>query len=117
MHQDLRIAPRPEAVAAMCQLIHQRDEVVDLAVECDPHRLIFVRKRLVAARQVDDAETAVAKPDVLVMPAPRVVGTAMRDDVAHADQTLEVDLLTVVCQDEAADSAHDGKSVSSRACR
>ena len=41
----------------------QLDVVEDLAVEDDPDRAVFVVDRLLAAREVDDAQARVRQPD------------------------------------------------------
>ena len=57
--------------------------VVDLAVEDDPDRAVFVDERLMAGRQIDDAQPAVAERRLIVHEQPGIVRPAMRDDVAH----------------------------------
>ena len=55
MNQDLGIAARPKHMTAMAKLLVEELEVVDLAVERDPDRAIFIGQRLLAPGQVDDA--------------------------------------------------------------
>ena len=63
--------------------------VVDLAVEDDPDRAVFVRQRLMAGRQIDDAQPAVAERRPIVEELTRIVRAAMRDDVAHPRQARD----------------------------
>jgi hypothetical protein len=78
---DLRVAgglePTPDLAA-------QLGVVVDLAVVGDPSPS-FVRHRLVAVLEVDNAQSPMAEPDVaaFVYPDSRVVGAAVSDEVAH----------------------------------
>jgi hypothetical protein len=57
--------------------------VVDFAVEDDPDRAVFVRERLLAGAQIDDAEPAVGKGRVRIAVQARFVRPAMSEDVAH----------------------------------
>ena len=50
-----------EAMAVRDQLGTNRGKVVDLAVEDGPHRAVFVRQRLIAGREIDDAQPSVAE--------------------------------------------------------
>ena len=63
VHDDFRVGVRPEPVPAALELGAQRRKVVDLAVEDDPHRVVFVRQRLLAGGDVDDAQPAVGEAD------------------------------------------------------
>ena len=65
------------------KLLAQASVVVDLAVEDDPDRLVFVGDRLVPALQVDDAEPAHADADVPVHVLAVVVGSTMAQLVAE----------------------------------
>ena len=55
---DLRIAERPEAVPEPFELGAEGLEVIELAVEDGPDTAILAVDRLVAARHVDDAQSA-----------------------------------------------------------
>ena len=59
--EDLRVGPRREAMPALLELAAQLEVVPDLAVEYRHDRAVFVRHRLGAAGQVDDAEPGVAE--------------------------------------------------------
>ena len=50
-----------EMVAARLEIAAQLAMVVDLAVEDDPDRAVFVGHRLVAAGAIDDRQTAMAE--------------------------------------------------------
>jgi hypothetical protein len=67
--------------------------VVDLAVEHDPDRTIFVVDRLLSRREVDDAQAPHAETDARLHMDPLVVRPAMPDDVAHPADEPEVCLV------------------------
>ena len=50
-------------MTARHQLVAQRLEIVDLAIENDLYAAIFVAQRLVAGAQVDNGQAPVCKPD------------------------------------------------------
>jgi hypothetical protein len=80
--------------------------VVDLAVEDDPDRLVLVRQRLMAGRQIDDAQPAVAERRLIVHEQSRIVWAAMRDDVAHRDDARAVVSVQPTCPYDSRDPAH-----------
>ena len=80
--------------------------VVDLAVEDHPLGAVFVRKRLAAAGQVDDAQTTMDEDRVIVAMNTRVVGTSVGHDVAHACGSGVGVRTKTVDGDNARDSAH-----------
>src|SRR6266566_4116051 len=57
--------------------------VVDLAVEDDDLRLVFVEDRLSSARQIDDAEPSHPEADVAVHVGALVVRPPMTNRLAH----------------------------------
>src|SRR5262249_24704005 len=73
MRDDFGVRARGEAVAERAQLVPQRHEVVDLSVERDLHGAVLAGHRLIARREVDDAEARYpeANPalDVIAPPA------------------------------------------------
>src|SRR5439155_18392030 len=73
-----------EAVARRLQLAPQFGEVVNLAVEDDPDRAVFVVNRLMSARQIDNAQAPHPERDAGLDEHTFVVRSAMTDDVAHA---------------------------------
>ena len=70
---DFGVGRRVEAVAGGLELAAQLAEVVDLAVEDDPDRAVLVVDRLVAGREVDDAQPAHAERHALVHPHALIV--------------------------------------------
>ena len=59
VNDALGVARRAEAMAECFELRLQFAVVVDLAIECDPHRTVFIRERLMSAREIDDREPPV----------------------------------------------------------
>ncbi len=94
------------AMAEALELAPQVAVVVDLAVEADPDRLVFVGERLLAGGQIDDAQTAVAQCRLSVDEDPFRVGTAMHDAVAHRDHALAIFGRELTGRDDADDSTH-----------
>ena len=74
---DLGVRVRVEAVSRLLQLGAQLDVVENFAIEDDPHRLILVVDRLVATRQVDDAQAGVRQADVVLAEKARAVRPAV----------------------------------------
>ncbi len=63
MDEHFRVALGAEAVAGPLQPAAELAEVVDFAVEDDPHRAVLVGHRLLAAGEVDDRQPAMAQGD------------------------------------------------------
>ena len=63
MDDHLGVAVRAEAVPARLELGADVGEVVDLAVEDDPDRAVLVGERLIAGREIDDAQAAMPEAD------------------------------------------------------
>ena len=70
-------------MAVRVELRSHLGEVVDLAVEDDPDRAVLVAERLIAGRQIDDAEPPVAEADAGADVEAVRVGAAMRDRRGH----------------------------------
>ena len=83
VNDGLGVGARAVAMAGGFELRPDVGVVVDLAVEDDPDRAVLVRHRLMAGRQIDDAQPPVAERRPIVDEFTGVVWPAMRDDVAH----------------------------------
>src|SRR6185437_11791013 len=83
VNQRFGIAVGGEAMALCDELASQILIIVDLAIENDPHRTVFVRERLVSARKIDDAQAAHADGALSIDIDSFVIGTAMTDLSAH----------------------------------
>src|SRR5262249_1140205 len=84
MHNNFGIAVGVEAVATGLEFAAQLGEIVDLAVENDPDRLVFVVDGLLATGEVDDAEAAHAEAYGATNVDALVSGVAVNDRLAHA---------------------------------
>ncbi len=84
----------------------QLGEVVDLAVEDGPDRLVFVRQRLIAGGEIDDAQPAMAEADALADVEAVGVGTAMGDDRHHRRQLFRLDAVRGIEVEASDDAAH-----------
>jgi hypothetical protein len=74
------------------ELVAQRAEVVNFAVEDHPYGTVLVVDRLLAGGQVDDGQAAHAQRDAVGEVCTLIVGPAMPDDIAH---TLNEELLRI----------------------
>ena len=72
-----------ERVAAGLEIAAQLAMVVDLAVEDDPHRAVFVGHRLIAAGAIDDGQAPVAERQPRRVEVAAAVGAAMVEPVGH----------------------------------
>ncbi len=82
---------RAEPVAAGLQFGPQFLEVVDLAVEDNPDRLLGIGHRLMPSAEVDDGQAAEAESERTGEEIPLVVRAAMGDGSRHPDHGLPVD--------------------------
>src|SRR5712691_5049390 len=78
-------------MAALLQLGADVCEVVDLAVEGDPHVSVFVRQRLRARFEIDDAQPAMAESDPAVHVETVAVRPAMREHPRHRGEAVAID--------------------------
>src|SRR5262249_54232934 len=88
--EHLRVAGRAEAVALGDQLRAELGEVVELPVVHDPYRAVLVRHRLVARREVDDAEAPVPEYDAVVGVEALPVRSPRRARVGHPADELAI---------------------------
>lgn len=81
--QDLDIGAGAEAVALVRQFVPQLPIIEYLAVADEEYAAVLVRQRLVAGRQVDDAQPAEAEPDAVIEKLAAIVRTPMRKRPCH----------------------------------
>src|SRR5262249_30098549 len=86
VHQHLAVAVGPEHVTGGRELAAQFTKVVDLAVEYDRDRAVGREQRLPAARQIDDAQPAMAEAQRSIDVITARIGTAMRERCGHRRQ-------------------------------
>ena len=79
MQRDLAVRARAQPVPGLLELALDRLEIVELAVDDDPRALVFAGDRLIAGRQVDDAQPRMAEGDAPIGgdPVALAVGPAM----------------------------------------
>ena len=106
VRDHLGVGVGPEAVAVRDQLAADLGEVVDLAVEDDLHRSVLVADRLVAGRQIDDAQPPVAEPDGAVEIVAAGIGPAVDHGVGHGDQSGAAHRVRRVEIEASCNSAH-----------
>jgi hypothetical protein len=80
--------------------------IVNLSVEDNRHRAIFVKDRLPSAVDVDDRQTTHAQPDLPVEEKSVVVRTAPPDQRAHPTDQLLIDP-SELCMNTADNTAHE----------
>src|SRR5919108_1851137 len=107
------IARGAEDVALLLELVPELAIVVDLAVEHDPDGGVLVRHGLLAAGQVDDAQTAHAERHTVSEIDAFLVRSAMDHDAAHIPDLLFEDRPSVPPHDSG-DTAHVTVSLRSR---
>ena len=112
------VAAGAKSVAGALQPLSQLAVVVDLAVKDDPHRLVFVRKRLVASLDVDDRQTAMPECYAGHQPvcrlrlqparvATRVIRTAVAEHFGHSRQHVGRECRRMIGPDCSGDSTHN----------
>ena len=107
MNENFGIGMRIEAVPARFQLMPQLHVIEDLAIENDPDVAILVMDRLLAAGEVDDAQTGMGQSDATVKPDAAAVGAAVMKPADHRRQFgMHRRPASGRCQD-AGNAAHD----------
>ncbi len=100
---DLAVAVRQKCVAVALELAAQLAVVVDLPVADQEDRAVGVVQRLLAAREIDDRQAAVAERRELVVIDPFAVRAAMRERVQHAAHRAVARRIRI---DDTCDAAH-----------
>jgi hypothetical protein len=80
--------------------------VVNLAIEDDPDGVVFVRQRLVACRQIDNAQPTMAKRRVAIDKQAGIIRSTMGDDITHPDHAFAIIRMERLGRDDAGNSAH-----------
>src|SRR5215472_4162536 len=107
---DLGVRLRSEARPGCLELASELTEVVDLAVEHDPHTAVIARHGLVARREIDDGEPPMAEPHRAPTHHGLPVGSPMG---LHARYGAEQALVHGTARDvgDASDAAHIRRSL------
>ena len=90
---DLGVRMGIEAVAAAFELPAQLRKVIDFTVENDPEALVFVVNGLLAARNVNDTESAHSQAGWAVRVDAFIVRTTVNDSLAHSADLGRIDRL------------------------
>src|SRR5262249_43324373 len=107
VNDDLGVALRTERVPERDELRAELHVVEDLAVEGDPHRLVFVGERLLARRKIDDGEARVREAGAVVAVDAELVRAAVAHGAAHRAELLDGGAARVLSEgDDAGDAAH-----------
>src|SRR5262245_15376351 len=106
MNQDFRVALSPQSMSRGTEGIGQLAVVVDLSIADDQDGPVFVRKWLMAARQVENRQPAHAERHGIVVVLALVVGAAVRRDGRHAPERRRRRLSSGSKRGYSIDSAH-----------
>jgi len=91
VNNDLGVALTAEAVTGSLQCLAQLAEVVDLAIEDEPHRAVLIGQRLMTCfAQIDDAQPPVAQGDTLAQVMTLVIWSAMRYRRGHPRDQIAI---------------------------
>ena len=101
----LRVRRGVEGMPTRLELAAELPEVVDLAVEDDPHRAVLVPDGLAPGLEVDDPQAPHPQAHPRTQMKAVVVGAAMGDDPAHCAHLVQGDWAPVEAQ-RAGDAAH-----------
>src|SRR3989442_5216122 len=104
--EHFRVRPRAEHVAPLLELGFQLRVVVDLAVEADAHLAVRRLHRLLAARQVDDAQAPVRECHGAALVESLLVRTPMAQDFGHPMQALAGRSTSRIELEDAGDTTH-----------
>src|SRR5882724_161510 len=104
--EHFRVRPGAKHVAPLLELGLQLGIVVDLPVEADAHLAVRSLHRLLAARQVDDAQAPVRECHGSGLVESLLVGTPMAQDFGHPMQALAGRSPPRIELENAADATH-----------
>jgi hypothetical protein len=105
-HDGFGIALGAEHVAVAAQFVHQLQVVVDLAVEHQRHRLVVVEDGLLAGRDVDDRQAAVAETHAGLDVQVAFVRPAVVLGLVHPVQALALGEALAAGVEQTGDAAH-----------
>jgi hypothetical protein len=106
MHDGFGVGMGRETMAALYQVVVQFDVVVNLAIQHHPDATVFVRKGLVTACYVNDAETPESQADARTDEDTFIVWAAMHDSLGHAVYELAGNFALLVEFKYSANAAH-----------
>src|SRR5438874_3235768 len=103
MEDDFGIAATSKPMALAIEEPSQFAIVVDLAVEHDDQRVVFVPDRLMPAFHIDDGQTARTQRRARLVEEPLIVGTAVTHCARHRAHLQRLDGRTVTTLNDSAD--------------
>jgi hypothetical protein len=106
MKNRLGIALRLIAMTRSFHFPAEDPMVVDLSIEGNPHAVVLIRHRLVAARNIDDRQTAMSETDRPIEPQARAVRPSMLLDLRHPHQTSALRPITHIALHNPGNGAH-----------
>src|SRR5436853_385121 len=106
MNQHLGVRTGRETVTPLFELRRELPIVVNLPVEDDPDGLVFVRHRLVAGFEIDDAEARHPDTEWAVAMNSAPIRSSVDEDLTHSLQRLPADGPARVNLDDSEDPAH-----------
>src|SRR5215470_4827007 len=106
VHDGFGVGTRAVDVTAGFELAPDERVVVDLAVEDHPDVAALVGQGLLAVPKIHNAQASMAERGLSVAVDATVVGSAMRDHVAHAGHPARRVEIELVGGDEAGNAAH-----------
>ena len=110
MQQDFGVGMGLQLVPGAHELVADRLEVVDLAVEDDPHLAVRRTHRLRPAFDIDDGEAAVAHHRPRAARAPLPVGPPVPDRGVHAGEQRLIGQPVALSGKGEHEAAHDSLS-------
>src|SRR5215470_17329500 len=106
VHDGFGVGTRAVDVTVGFELPPDERVVVDLAVEDHPDVAALVGQGLLAVPEIHDAQTSMAEHGLSIAVETAVVGSTMRDHVAHARHPARRVKIELVGGDEAGNAAH-----------
>ena len=106
MDDGLGVGAGSIAMARLLEFLADGGVVVDLAVEHDPDRLVFVGERLMTGCQVHDAQPSVADRCLLIRKQPGIVRAPVGEQVAHISHARALVGMETIGRHYSRNSAH-----------
>src|SRR5271156_5004930 len=106
MNDDFSVGVGMKTMTLLFELAAELAEIVDLSVEDDPRRTIFVKHRLVSARQVDNAQAAHAEACPILYKHSFRVRSSVDKRLAHPVNDTIVNPGVIACADDSCNATH-----------
>jgi hypothetical protein len=106
MHNGFGVRARGETVATFYQVVMEIEIIVNFSVQHHPHFAVFIRERLMAPGNIDDAESPEAKSDAGRSVDAFVIRAAMNDGLRHSMDGVARYFMVLIEFKKAANAAH-----------